>query len=97
MEYIQKQQILELNLSRKVEMAMRIATFLVILLSVFEHSATGELFNVRQHLSTVSRSLSFSYSFHSLIHVALYIRKSNTNGVCVLGFGCQNVFLGLYL
>ncbi|XP_034703919.1 multiple inositol polyphosphate phosphatase 1-like isoform X1 [Vitis riparia] len=54
-EYIQKQQILELNLSRKVEMAMRIATFLVILLSVFEHSAAGELFNVRQHLSTVSR------------------------------------------
>ncbi|KAJ9683915.1 hypothetical protein PVL29_016425 [Vitis rotundifolia] len=36
-------------------MAMRIATFLVILLSVFEHSAAGELFNVRQHLSTVSR------------------------------------------
>ncbi|CBI25429.3 unnamed protein product, partial [Vitis vinifera] len=34
---------------------MAIVTFLVLLLSVFEHSAFGEPFDVRQHLSTASR------------------------------------------
>ena len=75
---------------------MGIATFLIILLFVFKHSAPVEPFDVRQHLSTVSRSLSSSFYFCSLIHVTLYTRKSNTNGICVLDVVHQNDFLRLF-